>query len=186
MTCTCGNVRWRHCVMHTKCKKRWCLGSVVEWLLWGEKKEGKKELEVRGFDPRASPMRTVRSTNWAKPPFHFFEIFSVASGNNYATKTQVVLQWRVDGCVLTHEWNQWFELWFHISWHSIHTLSNPWKLFIMPDKPIPSDSFFIKQLLKIAHSSRNGTVSRWWKGFILDNIKTWRWFKEKKKCTKRL
>ena len=46
-------------------KKKDCLCVILaSFLFCGKKKrKNKKELEVRGFDPRASPMRTVRSTN---------------------------------------------------------------------------------------------------------------------------
>ena len=45
-----------------KVQKEMVFGKCCEMTVVG-KKESKKELEVRGFDPRASPMRTVRSTN---------------------------------------------------------------------------------------------------------------------------
>ena len=41
-----------------------------------KKEKEKEKLENRGFDPRALPMRTVRSTNWASSPlWKFFFIF---------------------------------------------------------------------------------------------------------------
>ena len=45
--------------------------SKMSQISFEKKKKKRQKLEVRGFDPRASPMRTVRSTNWAKPPFTF-------------------------------------------------------------------------------------------------------------------
>ena len=53
------------------------------------KKKKRQKLEVRGFDPRASPMRTVRSTNWAKPPFHISRFVNIIWNYDF----QVLRQW---------------------------------------------------------------------------------------------